>query len=477
MTFEILGYVKLFLVLSACFQCSCIQVSIPEPQYEVAKGSDITLPCSFSPARPDYELFILKWEVVQDNKGTIVATFYSNLNRVDISPDYEGRASLDIDSSKLTSALHLTKVTMGDNGNFQCSVLIPGDDEGTSAATTFVLVLVPPSSPVCRIQGKAEYWQNITLTCVSEEGSPVPQYKWKTYSVENIPRAFPPKTTESKSLIYLHVHGPGKCSVFCCVAEDGALSLRNISREMSGFYVCTSANRIGSVSCNLTLAVMPGGSMSGATVGIIGGVVGAVLLLAIVIFCCYRQKKKKAKYTEAAPGEIEFHDRDDIEGSDGYQENKIPKNHDIDITEQTQHSEKTGLEKLNVDMESTAGSHRSHSNQDRLDNNRDHYRDDHRGSRDRLDDHRGSRDRLDDYRGSRDRLDDYRGSRDRLDDHRGSRDRLDDHRGSRDRLDDHRGSRDRLDDYRGSRDRLDDYRGSRDRLDDHRGSRDRLDDH
>uniref|UniRef100_A0A3B4A8L1 Ig-like domain-containing protein n=1 Tax=Periophthalmus magnuspinnatus TaxID=409849 RepID=A0A3B4A8L1_9GOBI len=341
---------------------------------------------------------------------------------IDISPDYEGRASLDIDSSKLTSALHLTKVTMGDNGNFQCSVLIPGDDEGTSAATTFVLVLVPPSSPVCRIQGKAEYWQNITLTCVSEEGSPVPQYKWKTYSVENIPRAFPPKTTE----------------------KDGALSLRNISREMSGFYVCTSANRIGSVSCNLTLAVMPGGSMSGATVGIIGGVVGAVLLLAIVIFCCYRQKKKKAK----APGEIEFHDRDDIEGSDGYQENKIPKNHDIDITEQTQHSEKTGLEKLNVDMESTAGSHRSHSNQDRLDNNRDHYRDDHRGSRDRLDDHRGSRDRLDDYRGSRDRLDDHRGSRDRLDDYRGNREHHDDYRSSRDRLDEGShlyGSRDHLD--------------------------------
>ncbi|KAJ0070398.1 hypothetical protein NL108_007762, partial [Boleophthalmus pectinirostris] len=207
---------------------------------------------------------------------TIVATFYSNLNRVDVTPSYEGRTSLDVDPSTRTGALHLTKVTMEDNGNFQCNVLIPGDDEGTPSAITFLLVLVAPSSPICRIQGTAEYWHNITLTCLSEEGSPEPLYNWKSYSVDNTPRSFPPKTTE----------------------KDGALSLFNISREMSGFYVCTSTNRIGSASCNLTLAVMPGGSMSGATAGIIGGVVAAVLLLALVIFCCCRQKKKKLKYTE-----------------------------------------------------------------------------------------------------------------------------------------------------------------------------------
>lgn len=38
--------------------------------------------------------------------------------------------------------------------------------------------------------------------------------------------------------------------------------------------------------------------MSGATAGIIGGVVAAVLFLAILIYCCYRKKNKKAKYAE-----------------------------------------------------------------------------------------------------------------------------------------------------------------------------------
>ncbi|CAL9690057.1 unnamed protein product [Knipowitschia caucasica] len=473
MTFKFLGWVKVFLILSACSHCTCVEVSIPEKQYEVAKGSDITLPCSFSPARPDYDMFILKWEVVQENKATIIATFYSNLNRIDISPTYEGRTSLDIGTSK-QALLHLTKMTMADNANYRCTVLIPGDDEGTPSATTFLLVLVAPSPPVCKIQGTVEYWHDITLTCMSEEGSPKPLPDWKSYSVENVPRPFPPKTTE----------------------KDGALSLFNISREMSGFYVCTSTNRIGSASCNLTLSVFPGGSMSGATAGIIGGVVAGLLLLAVLIFCCYRNKKK-AKYTEGSVGEMEYHDGD-IQDPDGGQEDRMSNLQDR-ISEQIQNQKKTGMDKRDEDIESTAESHKSRRSQDRLDNYQDQdHHDDYRGSRDRLDNYQG-RDRHDDYRGSRDRLGDssrdhhadYRGSRDHLDNYQG-RDHRDDYRGSRDHLDNYRGSRDRLgdssrdrqDDYRGSRDRLDDYQGrdrhndyqSRDRHGNYCGSRERLDD-
>lgn len=70
-----------------------------------------------------------------------MATFYSGLNTVDISPEYEGRTSMEVDLSRKASVLNLTKVTMGDNGNFQCSVLIPDDDEGKTSASTSLLVL------------------------------------------------------------------------------------------------------------------------------------------------------------------------------------------------------------------------------------------------------------------------------------------------------------------------------------------------
>ncbi|XP_070771099.1 cell surface A33 antigen-like [Enoplosus armatus] len=520
---------KLFLILTVLPCCRSMQVSIPEGEYEVASGDDINLICSFIPARPGYNTLVLTWEAYPDNAdGTMksVATYFLN-NPIDIAPAYEGRAFLEVDINKQVSTLRLTKVTMQDSRRYQCSVMIPNDDEGTTAATTSLLVLVPPSPPICRIQGKAEYFQNITLTCLSEQGSPKPVSEWRTYSVENLPRQFPSKTTE----------------------KNGALSLFNISREMSGFYICTSTNRIGSASCNLTLAVIPGSMNVGSTAAIIGGVLAGLVFLGILIYCCCRKKGKKDKYAEGSPGEVEFYDKDAPEAEQYWDDKsnsrpeQLNQHEDKDVPqnvysvgtaghkfEDNQHSYNSGKERHDAkgsDIESQRyqddqhdhyrGSRdrlddqrdRSSGSRDRLDDQRDH----HSGSRDRLDDqrdhHSGSRDRLDDKRdhhsGSRDRLDNQRdhhsGSRDRRDDQRdrygGSRDRLDNQRdrssGSRDRLDGQHygtsGSRDRLDDqpdrYRGSRDRLGDqrdhYGGSHDRLDDRRdrygGSRDRLDDH
>lgn len=172
-----------------------------------------------------------------------VGTFYIN-GQIDIAPVYEGRAFLEVDMDRQLSTLRLTKVTMQDSRRYECSVKIQGDDEGTPSASTSLLVLgenssltslfmstvnncicirhpffmpsndfhrlsrlfkseilcflpVPPSKPICEIQGSAEYWQDITLTCRSEEGSPQPAYQWTTFSVENRPRDFPPKANQS----------------------------------------------------------------------------------------------------------------------------------------------------------------------------------------------------------------------------------------------------------------------------------------
>ncbi|XP_044222179.1 cell surface A33 antigen-like [Thunnus albacares] len=506
-----LGWQKLFLILTVLPCCRSLEVNIPKQQYEVARGRDINITCSFKPAKPTIDFFIVTWEYL-DGSAKSVATYYSSVNRIDISPNYEGRAFLEIDN--YVSTLRLTKVTMQDNREFQCSVKIPGDDEGITAATTSLLVLEPPSKPICGIQGKAEYFQNITLTCMSEQGSPKPIYKWNTYSVQNIQRPLPPKTLES----------------------NGDLSLFNISRETSGFFVCTSTNRMGSASCNITLAVMPGSMNMGSTAGIIVGILAGLLAVGILIFCCCRKKGNKDKYAEGSPGDVQFYDRGTSEAGEQYQDDMVTSEtkqqvyqyEDKDVPQNSysagtaghkfdddQHSYYSGKEKhegkgSDIDAQRYQDDQHDHyrGSRNHLDDKRDRYG----GSRDHLDDQRdrygGSRDRLEDkrdrYGGSRDRLDDqrdrYGGSRDRLDDqrdhYRGSRDRLDDQRdrygGSRDRLDDQRdhygGSRDRLEDkrdrYGGSRDRLDDqrdrYGGSRDRLDDQRdrygGSRDRLDD-
>uniref|UniRef100_A0A3P9NXS0 Glycoprotein A33 n=1 Tax=Poecilia reticulata TaxID=8081 RepID=A0A3P9NXS0_POERE len=374
--------------------CWSVQVSIKEKEYRVAKGDDVTLTCTFTPANPIKKNFVLAWDVVgapsvrcTKSKAEMFSGF-----PVDIAPSYEGRATLVVDVDNGVATLLLKKLTMEDSRYYQCSVRIPNDDEGTPIASTSVLVLEPPSKPVCTLQGQAEYFADITLTC--------------------------------KNMFMIRAG-----------VNDGVLSLFNITKETSGFFICLSKNNIGSASCNFTLAVMP-------------------------------HIAPQSNYTIGGAG----------------------KTFDDD-----QHSYRSGLERhdgkgSDIDSQRYQGDRKDYyrGSRDHLDDQRDHY-----GSRDR-DDQRnryGSRDRLDDQRdrhGSRDRLEDQRdryGSRDRLDDQRdryGSRDRLDDQReryGSRDRLDDQRdrhGSRDRLDDQRirsGSRDRLDDYRDQ----DLYRGNRDRID--
>ncbi|XP_052349064.1 V-set and immunoglobulin domain-containing protein 1-like [Oncorhynchus keta] len=518
----------LFFILAVFSSARGLQVTIGQPTYEVARGDDVTLVCSFIPAaQPNPStLVIITWSMEADSPvdpKIVIATFYSIKNQVDIKPSYKDRAEMTHDITGGRSTLTLRKVSMQDNRLWQCRVQIPGDEEGTPSTTTELVVLVAPSVPVVSVQGEAEYWNNINLTCVSEEGSPAPTYSWKTNDIRNTPRVFPPRTTE----------------------KNGVLSLFNISMETSGFFICTATNQVRSASSNFTLTVMPPSMKVGSTVAIIGGVVAGVLVLGIVIYCCRKKRNKsKQENVQGVPEVVKFHDTPTLNVGAGYRDD-IPEDrtegsivlHDhYEMKGEMDHDDQSvrtdcsdGRKEKSDDNRNNYGDQRDRygGSRDRLDDQRDRYG----GSRDRLDDQRvrygGSRDRLDDppvrFSGSRDRLDDppvrYGGSRDRLDDppvvlhggsrdllddppvrYGGSRDRLDDppvvrHGGSRDRLDDppvvrHGGSRDRLDDppvvrHGGSRDRLDDppvrYGGSRDRLDDppvvrHGGSRDRLDD-
>ncbi|XP_054627182.1 cell surface A33 antigen-like [Dunckerocampus dactyliophorus] len=251
-----------------------LEVTIPKEKYEFARGDNITLPCTFKPRLSNPPQVIVQWSVddLEDNgqRKTIV-TYYSAGSVTDIKAQYEKRVSVDINVASGKADLRLSSIRLEDNKEFECRVNIPGDDEGKPAATTQLVVLVAPSPPICAIQGKAEYGQNINLTCASEEGSPPPTYEWTSLNARNIPHVKDPRTT----------------------SKGGILSLYNITKETSGYYTCTSSNKIRSASCNFTLSVMPRSMNIGSTAGIIVGVVAALLILAIVIYCCCCRKKKE----------------------------------------------------------------------------------------------------------------------------------------------------------------------------------------
>ncbi|KAI5621343.1 cell surface A33 antigen, partial [Silurus asotus] len=265
-----------------------LQVTIPQSMYEVARGDEVIITCSFQPQNPVNRLIIISWigeaDGSFDDEGITFGTFYSDDGHVDINAMYEGKVQIESDVSKKVSNLILKQVTLRESRRIKCIVQIPGDTEGRTSDSTSLVVLVAPSNPVCKIKGTAEYGQNISLSCVSEEGSPTPTYQWQSYDVKNIPRSFPPKTTE----------------------KDGVLSLFNVSMDTSGYYICTSTNKINSAKCNLTLSVMPSTMKIGATAGIIGGCIAGVAVLVLIIYCACKDKPKPEEFAMEPPM-VEYH--------------------------------------------------------------------------------------------------------------------------------------------------------------------------
>ncbi|KAM4597217.1 uncharacterized protein V3H82_022928 [Fundulus diaphanus] len=252
---------------------AAIQVDIPKSQYEFAKGDNITLPCTFKSTLTNPSTVVISWSAAGPDtpaEEALIVTHYHPDGSTDIQSNYEGRVSMDVNVASGKADLKLFSITMADNKKFECLVQIPKDNKGQPADTASLTVLVAPSKPICKIQGIAEYGQNINLTCYSEEGSPPPTYKWDSRDVMNMPRVPDPRTTD----------------------KGGILSLFNISKDTSGFYTCTSSNKIRSASCNITVAVMPPSLKIGSTAGIIAGVIIALIILVIAIFCCCRRKNK-----------------------------------------------------------------------------------------------------------------------------------------------------------------------------------------
>lgn len=409
-TFAILLFSGVFYLTFA------ITVDIPQATYEFARGDNATIPCKFIPAKPDNPEVTVSWSVhavsPDDPDIEILAAYIKAPSTglsttIDVDSTYEGRATLQYDIAKGIANLQLISLTSAESRVFECKVNIPKDKTGKPADTTKVVVLVAPTKPICKIQGKAEYGQNINLTCRSEEGTPTPTYQWKRYDVANVLQpTLPPKATVD--------------------AASGVLSLYNISSETSGYYVCTSSNKIRSQSTNLTLAVMPPSMNIASTAGIIGGVVAVFLFLLVIIICCCRRKKKEAEeYAMGAPQGVEYQDKEPHEIEE-HQSGRVESRPERNANQRDQYEDR---------------SERDYDHQsDRYSDRRDDYDDRRPRSNDRQSDRNDDRrnDRYDDRHS--DRYDDRRS--DRYDDRRS--DRYDDRRDQyddRDRRDDRRNDR------------------------------------
>ncbi|KFP43393.1 Cell surface A33 antigen, partial [Chlamydotis macqueenii] len=173
---------------------------------------------------------------------------------------YENHIHFSGDVNKGDISITINAVTMEDNGTYTCNVRLRNDPPRQTAALA-LFVLVAPSKPECKILGTAEYGQTINLTCISHEGSPKPRYTWQSFNVQNEPRVLQTR-------------------------EGEQITLKNISADTSGFYICTSTNSVGMEFCNMTVSVVPPSMNIALYAGIIGGVIAAIVVIGILAYCC-----------------------------------------------------------------------------------------------------------------------------------------------------------------------------------------------
>ncbi|NXC32177.1 GPA33 protein, partial [Campylorhamphus procurvoides] len=173
---------------------------------------------------------------------------------------YENRIEFSGDVKSGDVSITIKEVTMEDNGTYVCSVRLRNDLPGQSTAMALT-VLVAPSKPDCRILGTPQYGHTINLTCSSQEGSPKPTYTWKSFNIQNEPRALEK-------------------------AEGQQITLKNISADTSGFYICTSTNVVGSEFCNMTVSVVPPSMNIALYAGVIGGAIAALIAIGVLAYCC-----------------------------------------------------------------------------------------------------------------------------------------------------------------------------------------------
>ncbi|XP_036722254.1 cell surface A33 antigen [Balaenoptera musculus] len=280
-----------------------IYVETPKDVLRAARGKSVTLPCTYQSSSLNREGFI-QWDKLlrSHTERVLIWTF---LTKTYIYGElYENRVNVSSNVKQSDASITIDRLTMDDNGTYECSVSLLSDLDGVSKSRVRLLVLVPPSKPDCSIEGDTVIGNNIQLTCQSKEGSPAPQYSWRSYDVLHQERQVAPVTGQ-------------------------IFSLKNISTEMSGYYICTSSNDVGTESCNITVAVRPPSMNVALYAGIAGGVAAALIIIGIVVYCCCCRETGKAEdaevtrsnragYQEPPEQLTELSRRQEEEGEDDY---------------------------------------------------------------------------------------------------------------------------------------------------------------
>ncbi|XP_007901230.1 immunoglobulin superfamily member 11 [Callorhinchus milii] len=261
-----------------------LEVTVNSNSVQVARGQTAVLPCTFVTSAALNQLNII-WTVtpLSNANQPEQVILYQGGQVISGTTQFNARVGFIVTMPSTSASIFINNTRLSDTGTYQCLVNNLPDRGGRNIGVLGLTVLVPPTIPLCRLQGAADIGNDVTLSCSSEEGIPIPAYSWeKLDSFVNLP----PTSVQDQM--------------------QGTLILRNISTATNGLYQCTAANAIGSSTCVIDLQVI---TPQGQNVGIIAGAVVTGILalllciLSIVVILFYWRSKHKYE-EEEIPNEI-----------------------------------------------------------------------------------------------------------------------------------------------------------------------------
>ncbi|KAK7155998.1 hypothetical protein R3I94_006157 [Phoxinus phoxinus] len=242
------------------------------------------MPCTFSTSAALNNLYII-WMVtpLANANQPEQVIIYQGGQVFSLANHMNGRVGFVATMPSTSASIFINNTQLSDTGTYQCLVNNLPDRGGRNIGVIGLTVLVPPSTPSCRVQGSLDVGSDVMLLCGSDEGIPTPTYAWE--KLESVPK-LPHNAMQDQM--------------------QGTVTLRNISTSTSGLYQCSASNAIGRSTCVLNLQVVaPQPQSVGLIAGtVVTGVLALVICSLLVLVTLFYWRNKNKYEEEEIPNEI-----------------------------------------------------------------------------------------------------------------------------------------------------------------------------